>query len=99
MYVSPRVSAKQAVVGGLLFAFTGFATPALQAEGKHSTQANVAATCSCSSPSAANPKEIREAQKEVDKAQKEFARACRAQQHAALRAQREKDQAKANAKL
>src|SRR5262249_51991218 len=36
---------------------------------------------------------------EVDRAQREFARACKAQQHAALRAQREKDQAKANADL
>jgi hypothetical protein len=97
MYVSPRFSAKQAVVVGLLFAFTGFATPAIDAEGKHSK--DLGATCSCNSTSAANPKDIKEAQKEVDKAQKEFARACKAQQHAALRAQREKDQAKANAEL
>jgi hypothetical protein len=89
MYVSPRISAKQAVVVGLLFAFTGFATPATDAEGKHSK--DVTATCSCASTSAASPKDVKEAQREVDKAQKEFARACKAQQHAALRAPREKD--------
>src|SRR5947209_2468100 len=99
MHVTPRVSAKQAIVVGLLFAFTGFASPAFEAEGKHSTQSAAAAGCSCASTSAANPKDIQEAQKEVNKAQKEFARACKAQQHAAMRAQRRGDQAKANAEL
>lgn len=96
MHVSPRVFAKQAAVAGLLFAFTGFASPAIH---KHSTQTDAATACSCNSTSTASPKDIKAAQKEVDKAQKEFAKACKAEQHAAMKAQRKGDQAKASAKL